>query len=92
MAMANNGGDWNSFMQSKQMQTILYSICVFFCLFYAVGGIMDLMHPERSAALIANMGETGFYAMTIIRTVVLLITGVAFARIVYKRAKSGDEE
>ena len=90
--MSDNGGGWNSFMQSKQMQTILYSVCVFFCLYYAFGGVMDLVHPERSAALIANTGEAGFYALTIARIVVLIITGCAFARIVYKNAKSDDEE
>ena len=79
-------------MQSKQMQVVLYSVCVFFCLFYAVGGVMDMMHPERSAALIANIGETGYYVLTIVRTVVLLVTAGAFARIVYKMAKSDDEE
>ena len=90
--MADNGGGWNSFMQSKQMQMVLYSVCVFFCLFYAVGGIMDLMNPERSAALVANIGETGYLVLTIVRTVVLLVTAGAFARIVYKMAKSDDEQ
>ena len=79
-------------MQSKQMQMVLYSVCVFFCLFYAVGGIVDMMHPERSAALVANIGETGYLVLTIVRTVVLLVTAGAFARIVYKMAKSDDEE
>lgn len=89
--MAQNGGDWNSFMQSKQAQVVLYGICVFFCLFYAVDGIMELMSPERSAAMMGALGETGYYALTVVRTVVLLGTAVAFGRVVIRTYNEKDE-
>lgn len=82
--MANNGGDWNSFMQSKPVQMVLYSACVVFCVFYAVGGIMEMMSPDRSTGLVQALGEGGYYALIIVRTIVLLITAVAFARIAIK--------
>ncbi len=88
--MANNNG-WNSFMQSKQTQTFLYGICIAFCLFYAVDGIMEMMSPERSAMLMSSIGETGYYALTITRTVVLVITAAAFGRILYKNINEKDE-
>lgn len=88
--MANNGNSWNSFMQSKQAQVVLYSICVFFCILYAVDGVLEMMSPERSASMIEAIGETGYYAMTIVRCVVLLITGVAFGRIVLKTMARED--
>lgn len=79
-------------MQSKQTRMAMYGICVFFCLFYAVDGVMEMMSPERSALMMANIGETGYYALTIIRTVVLIITGIAFGRIVLKTYKEDDDE
>lgn len=82
--MSKMGDDWNSFMQGKQVQMVMYSICVAFCLFYAVDGVMEMMSPERSALMMQNIGETGYYALTITRTVVLLITAFAFGRIVLK--------
>ncbi len=90
--MANGGGGWNSFMQSREAQLVLYSICVFFCLYYAVDGIMEMMSPERSALMIANIGQGGYMALTITRTVVLAITAVAFGRIVYKIYKHGKKD
>lgn len=86
---SNNG--WDSFMQRKQTRMALYGICVFFCLYYAVDGIMEMMSPERSALMMTNIGETGYYALTIARIVVLLITGVAFGRIVLKTYKEPEE-
>ncbi len=85
--MANNGGDWNSFMQSKQVQIVLYSVCVFFCVLYAVTGVMEMMSPNRSTALVQAIGDTGYNALMIARTIVLAITAVAFARVVYKTYK-----
>lgn len=89
--MAGGGNNWNSFMQSKQTQMVMYSICVFFCLFYAVDGIMEMMSPERSALMMANIGAGGYYAIMIVRTIVLFITAGAFGRIVYKNYKEQDE-
>ena len=89
--MAQQGNGWNSFMQDKNVQAALYSICVLFCLGYALDGILELMSPERSANMITLMGAPGYYAMTIIRTVVLLITAFAFGRIVYKRFTEKDD-
>ena len=91
--MANTnwgGGNWSSFMQSRQAQIVLYSICVFFCVFYAVDGVMEMLSPERSAQMMGALGETGYYAVTIARCVVLLITGVAFGRIVLKTIREGE--
>ena len=88
--MAGNDNGWNSFMQNKQTQAILYGICVFFCVLYAVDGILEMMSPERSAAMIAQIGEAGYYAMTIIRTVVLFGTGLAFGRIVLKKYREDE--
>ncbi len=89
--MANNGNNWNSFMQSSQMQTILYGICVMFCVIYAIDGIRELMSPERSANMIQMMGAPGYYAMIIIRTIVLFATAIAFGRIALKNYKDQKE-
>jgi hypothetical protein len=86
----NNGGGWNSFMQSRQAQVVLYGICVFFCVYYAVDGVLEMLSPERSAQMMSATGETGYYALTIVRCVVLLITGGAFGRIVLKTLRDGD--
>lgn len=88
--MAGNGSNWNSFMQSRQAQIVLYSICVFFCVFYAVDGVLEMLSPERSAQMMGALGETGYYAVTIIRCIVLLITGAAFGRIVLRTMREGD--
>ncbi|MDO4798850.1 MAG: hypothetical protein Q4A01_12625 [Coriobacteriales bacterium] len=87
MANNDNGSNWNSFMQEKRTQVVLYGICVFFCLFYAIDGVRELLTPERVEQMVAIMGAPGYYAMTIVRTVVLLITAVAFGRIAYKAYK-----
>lgn len=89
--MAGNSNGWNSFMQSKQTQVIMYGICVFFCVFYAVDGIMEMLSPERSALMMSNIGEGGYYALAITRTVVLLVTAGAFGRIVLKTLREKDE-
>ncbi|MDO4805754.1 MAG: hypothetical protein Q4A07_00760 [Coriobacteriales bacterium] len=88
--MAGNGNDWNSFIQSKQVQTVMYSICVFFCLFYTVDGIMEMLSPERSANMMEAIGAPGYYALTIVRCVVLLITAGAFGRIVLRSMRGDD--
>lgn len=88
--MTANGNGWNSFMQSKQVQTVMYGICVFFCLFYAVDGVMELMSPERSANMMEAIGAPGYYAITIVRCVVLVITGIAFGRIALRTMKEDE--
>ncbi len=85
--VAKNEYNWNTFMERRQTQLFLYGICVVCCLFYAVDGVLELMSPERSAVMIDRMGSAGYYAMTIIRTVVLVITAVAFGRVAYKNLK-----
>lgn len=87
LIVAGNNNGWNSFMQSKQTQVALYSICVAFCLYYAIDGVLELMSPERSANMINIMGAPGYYAMTIIRAIVLIATAIAFGRIAYKRSQ-----
>ena len=89
--MANSGNDWNSFMQSKNAQVAMYGICVFFCIFYAVDGVLEMLSPERSANLIHMIGAPGYYAMTIIRCVVLLVTGLLFGRMMLKRLNEKDQ-
>ena len=41
--------------------------------------------------MISLMGAPGYYAMTIIRTVVLLITAFAFGRIAYRHFTEKDD-
>ena len=41
--------------------------------------------------MIEIMGQPGYYAMTIIRTIVLLATGVAFGRMVIKISNEEDK-
>lgn len=89
--MANAGNDWNSFMQSRQARLVLYGISVACCLFYAVDGVRELVASEPPAQLVEAMGETGYYVMTVVRTVVLLVTGVAFGRMAYKTYDEKDE-
>ena len=87
MADKDNDYNWSSFMQERKTQLLLYGICVISCLFYAVDGILELLSAERSARMIAMMGAGGYYAMTIIRTIVLIVTAIAFGRIAYKTYK-----
>ena len=82
--------DWNSFIQSKSVQVAMYSICVLLCVYYAIDSIREMMSPEQSAALIENIGEMSYYALAIVRCVVLAITAAAFARIVYKTIRRND--
>ncbi len=86
---AHNNG-WNSFMQSREVQLVLYGVVVAFCLYYAVDAVRELMDPERSAALVEAMGQTTYYVVTVLRALVCLGTGVAFARILLKIARGND--
>ena len=85
------GNDWNEFMQSKQVRVVLYGVCTCFCAFHAVGAINDLRFPEGSAQLIEAMGSTGFYAMTVVRLLVMLWATIAFARMAIKALREGDQ-
>ena len=76
----NRGNDWNSFMQSREAQVILYGIVVFFCAYHAIDAVRELMSPERSAALVEAMGQTAYYVVTVLRAVVCVGTGAAFGR------------
>ena len=85
------GDDWNSFVQSRPVRIMLYSICTCACVFYAVGAVRDLLHPENSAALIEAMGSTGFYAVTGVRLVVMIWVAVTFAKMVLKAIRDVDD-
>lgn len=88
--MAQND-DWNSFIQSRPMRILLNAICAVCCGFYAVGGVRDLISPsDSSQVLLEQMGTTGFYAMTVIRTLVCVWVAVVFARMAYKAFKDVD--
>ncbi len=76
----NGGNDWNSLMQSREAQVVLYGIVVVFCAYHAIDAVRELMSPERSAALVEAMGQTAYYVVTILRAVVCVGTGAAFAR------------
>lgn len=89
--MAQIGDDWNSFMQTKTVRMAMYAIPVFFCVYYAIDSVLEMMSPERSANMINMMGAPGYYAMTIIRCVVLAATGIAFGRMAYKTMSEEDE-
>lgn len=80
MADKKPGDGWNSFMQSREAQLAMYGVVVVFCVYYAVDAVRELMSPERSAALMEAMGATAYYVVTVLRAVVCLGTGVAFAR------------
>lgn len=88
--MAGSGNDWNSFMRQKSVQTLMYGICVLFCVFYAVDGVLEMMSPERSALMMQSIGAPGYYALTVVRTIVLIATGVAFARMAFRM--HGEDE
>ena len=74
-------------MRSKPAQIVLYSLCVLFCLRYAIAGVWELMHPQDAVTLIQTMGETAYYVVTIARVAVCFITGIMFGRIVYRIAR-----
>ncbi len=79
------GNDWNEFMQSKTVRTVLYAICTLFCAYYAVMAVFDIVSPsEASLTLIESMGTTGYYIMTVIRMLVCAWASVSFARAAYK--------
>lgn len=90
---ASSGNNRNSFMGSPEAQVAMYLICIAFCVFYAVGGIRELMSIDPSSPLVQSIGESGYVALTVCRVVVLLITGGAFARVAYKvhRKKYDDK-
>lgn len=90
--MANWGNDWNSMMQTRQARIVMYGICVFFCVYYGVDAVMEMLSPERSANLMQIAGPVGYYAMTIVRAVVCMGTGIAFGRLVLKALNEEDEE
>ena len=93
MADRNSGGNngWNSFMQSRETQLFLYGVVVVFCVYYAVDAVRELMTPERSAVLMEAMGSTAYYIVTVLRAVVCLGTGVAFARMALRIFRDKQE-
>ena len=91
--MANKGNNWNSFMEDKPTRILLNALCMVFCGYYAVGAVIDLVRPsESSQLLIAQMGQTGYIVMTVVRLLVMLWAAVAFARMAYKVYKEDDKK
>ena len=82
---------WNSFMQSKQARLVMYAACVAFTIYYAIDAMREMFSPDQSAALIQAMGEPTFYLMEIGRAAVCLITGIAFARILWRTYNEPDK-
>ena len=78
-------------MQSKNARLAMYGICVFFCVYYAVDAVMEMMSPERSAYMMQETGSTVYYVITVARAIVLLVTGIAFGRMWFKVFKEDDE-
>jgi hypothetical protein len=89
--MAQQGNDWNSFMQSREVRVAMYGICAAFCIYHCVSAVFDLLHPENSMQLIEAMGSTAFYAMTVVRFVALAWAGVAFGRMALKAFREKSE-
>ena len=90
--MAGKGDDWNSFLQGREARLLLDGLCVVICVFYAVGAVRELMHPEQSVALIEVMGATAYIAMTALRMIVCLATAIAFARMAVKVWHEDDDD
>ncbi len=88
--MANKGNSWNSFMQSREAQFILYGICIAACIYYGVDGILELMSSDRSAMYIQAMGETTYRVVMILRVVVCFGTGAAFLRVLLRNARDRE--
>lgn len=93
MADKRSGGNngWSEFMQSREVQLFMYGAVVVFCVYYAVDAVRELMTPERSAVLMEAMGSTAYYVVTILRAIVCLGTGVAFARIALRIFRDKQE-
>lgn len=86
------GNDWNEFMQSKSVRTVMYAVCAVFSGFYAVSAVMDIISPSDSALiLIEQMGQTGYVAMTVARALVCGWAAFAFARIAVKTFTDKDK-
>ena len=75
---------WNDLMQSKPMRILFNGIVVIACTFYAVDAVMEMLSPERSAAMIETLGPTTFYLVDGARAVVCIICAVVFARMLSK--------
>ena len=91
--MANKGNNWNSFMEDKPTRILLNVLCMGFCGYHAFGAVMALVRPgESSQILMAQMGQTGYVAMTVVRLLVMLWAVVAFARMAIKTYQEDDKE
>lgn len=89
--MAQQGNDWNSLMQSREVRMVLYGVSAAFCGYHSVSAVFDLLHPEASALLVEQVGQTAFYAMTAVRLIALAWAGIAFARMAVKTFQEKDE-
>ncbi len=79
--------DWYDFLQSRPVRMLLYGICAGACVIYAVGAVRELLHPETQAMLIDAIGLTSFYALTVVRLVVMVWVAFVFGRMVWKAFK-----
>ena len=78
-------------MQTKNTRLAMYGICVFFCVYYAVDALLEMMSPERSAYMMQATGPTMYYVITVARVIVLLATGGAFGRMWFKVFKEEEK-
>ena len=83
--MAQNGDDWNTFIQSRPVRIAMNAFCTVICGSYAVGGVRELVSPDASSVVLREqLGMTGFYAMTAVRTLVCLWVAIVFCRATIK--------
>lgn len=89
--MANNGNDWNSFMQSRQARLILNGFCTLICAWYAVDAVREMI-SGGSPMLIEQVGSTAYYALTVGRALVCVWVSIVFGRMTYKVLTEKDDK
>ena len=87
--MASNNGN---FMQSKEAQIVLNVLTAAICAFYAVDGVREMLSPERWAQLVASIGQTPYYILTIARIVVCAWVSIVFCRMAAKLLMAKDDK
>lgn len=90
--MARRGDDWSSMMQTPEARLILNGVCAVMTAFYAVDAVREMLSPERSAALVENIGPTAYYVITCIRFLVCAWAAIAFGRMAIKAFKAKGED
>ena len=86
------GNDWNSFMQDKKIRSVMYGVAASFCVFHAVRAIYGLVtgSDQTAAALIEQIGQGGYVALTVAQAVVCLWAGAMFIRYIFKMMSEDD--